>query len=171
MGNITVIVPTSKIEDFNVGRVSEILKKEFPQFEYHIDDKYIQILYKDGVVTDLYFDEDSSYLIDFDRDIKQLIDDDRIELAEKLKDLDDMSPDLSKTLHTTYGRGVSHDYIEKNSIDQFLKDYFVAYIFDEGIHPEFIPPDYKSNKTLKYKEENPSGSDRIIKTFKKFFNK
>jgi len=44
-------------------------------------------------------------------------------------------------VETTYGIGRYID--EKNDVDFFIRDYFKGYIFDEGIHPEFMGPSYE----------------------------
>lgn len=167
MGNITMIVPTQHTKDLNVSFVEGILKNEFPQFTYITGSDHIQVIYKNMVVTDMYFNEDSSYMINFDNNIEELEELEMYDLANKLRELKSINPDLKKTLHTTH----SGFQLEKNSIEQFLKDYFKAYIFDEGIHPEFIPPDYQSKNTLQYKKENPSTGTKIVKNFKDFFKK
>lgn len=35
---------------------------------------------------------------------------------------------------------------ERNTILNIIKNYFSAYIFDEGIHPEFMKPNFKFKK-------------------------
>lgn len=165
MGNITMIVPTKNLKHFNVDKVNDLLNSEFPQFSIIKNDNSIRIENKGSLVTNMYFNQDSSDFIKFDEDISELKGMGMNELAEKLYKLEKLDPDLSNTIHTTYG----FSHIEKNSVDQFLKEYFTAYIFDEGIHPEFMPPDYQSKNTLKYKSENPSKGERIIKKFKDYF--
>jgi hypothetical protein len=116
---------------------------------------------KDNLVCDLYFNQDC-YILDYDRDIKDLEDleeesketkfykpnfyDDQIEGLKKLKEI---NPDLDNIIQSTYGTG--RNYEAKNDIDFFLKDYFYAYILDEGIHPEYMGPDYVRKKKSNFK--------------------
>ena len=83
--------------------------------------------------------------ISFDRDISYLNDNSMQELALKLEKLRDLRPDLSNCIQSSY-LGNNITFKEKRMVEMFLKDYFRAYIFDEGIHPEFIPPDYIPTK-------------------------
>jgi hypothetical protein len=165
MGNMTMIVPTENLQEFNVDKVCDLLNLEFPQFTIVEFDDEIRVENKGMVVTELYFHQDSSHMINFDEDISELQGMGMNDLADKLYELEKMNPDLSNTLFTTYGGS----HLEKNSVDQFLREYFKAYIFDEGIHPEFMPPDYQSKMTLKYKDQNPTGTRKFLKHFKDYF--
>jgi hypothetical protein len=151
MGNISFIVPTIRKENFNIDKVSELLKENFPNLTFDVDLKFNQIRVRNdnGLVTDIFFNQEC-HVLNFDRDIKELIDAGKTELAEKLKKLKSMNPDLNNCIQTTYGSGKAIQ--TKFDIDYFLKDYFQAYVFDEGIHPEFITPDYKQPKTSKIKK-------------------
>ena len=175
MGNLSFIIPTKNIEDFNIDKVFELLTKQFKDlyFELNYDFESIQVrkLIKNNseLVMDLYFNQDC-YILDYDRDIESLKEsseeskeigydkpDYYLDQIEGLKKLKELNPDLDNVLQTTYGTGREMDL--KHDIDFFLKDYFYAYLLDEGIHPEYMGPDYKRKpKSIK-------------KSFlKKFFN-
>ena len=156
MANNTYIVPTKNLQDWKEDKIKELILEEFPQFEIDGDD----IRYKGRIVTQLVYGDSVEDMLDYDRDIKWLNDEGMSNLAIALEELKKLNPDLNNivsTRHTPF-------HVEKNSIDMFLKDYFGAYVFDEGIHPEFIPPDYVSKMTLKYKKDNS-----IIKKFGDYF--
>lgn len=156
MANITYIVPTSNIEDWNEDKVKKLILSEFPQFSFDGS----SIKYKGREITYFIFGDSVEYILDYENDIKYLNERGMSDLAEKLEKLKEINPDLNNVVSTRH----SGFYREKNSIDMFLKDYFNAYVFDEGIHPEFIPPDYIPTMTLKNKKS-------FLKGFKDFFKK
>jgi hypothetical protein len=177
MGNLSFIVPTKNVEDFNIDKVFELLTEQFKDlyFELDYDNKSIQVRkMKDinsNLITDLYFNQDC-YILDYDEDIETLKTAseeakengyDRTEFyldqIEGLRKLKELNPDLDNVIQTTYGYGWEMDL--KHDIDFFLKDYFYAYLFDEGIHPEYMGPEYKR----KTKPETKSK----IKSFFNFF--
>lgn len=154
MGNLGFIIPTKKLEDFNIDKIYSMLKEEFSDFNIEKGDSAIGIHKDTDLVCNLYFNQDC-YLLDYDRDIESLEEitkeseeskyykqtkERNDNLIKSLKELKDLNPDLNNVIQTTYGYGIGFDY--KNDVDLFIKDYFYGYIFDEGIHPEFIPPDY-----------------------------
>ncbi len=159
MGNLSFIVPTKNVEDFKIDKVFELLTEQFKDlyFELNYDFKSIQVRKMKSVnsdlVMDLYFNQDC-YILDYDRDIEELKDiseeskemgydktDFYLDQIEGLKKLKELNPDLDNIIQTTYGTGSEMDL--KHDIDFFLKDYFYAYLLDEGIHPEYMGPDYK----------------------------
>lgn len=168
MGNLSFIVPTKNTEDFNIDKIFKLLTEQFKDlyFELNYDFKSIQVrkMKNDNsdLVMDLYFNQDC-YILDYDEDIKILKKsseeakemgydntDFYNEQIEGLRKLKELNPDLDNVIQTTYGTGIETDL--KQDIDFFLKDYFYAYIFDEGIHPEYMGPDYrKINKKNKLK--------------------
>lgn len=79
-----------------------------------------------------------------------------IEYYNKLKTeliiLKNKKPDLNNSISTTYGYGI--DFDSKHDIDFAIRDYFKGYIFDEGIHPEFIGPSYVRREKKKGKFRN-----------------
>lgn len=174
MGNLSFIVPTKNLEDFNFRKIFELLSEKFKDLNVYSVPEHnaIQILNKRGdTITDIYFNEDC-YILDYDEDIKLLqnISDESKEMGydrtdfyldqiEGLKKLKEINPDLNNIIQTTYGFGRETDL--KQDIDFFLKDHFYAYLFDEGIHPEYMGPDYQR----KPKPENKSK----IKSFFNFF--
>ena len=154
MGNLGFIIPTKKLEDFNIDKIYSMLKEEFSDFNIEKGDSAIGIYKDTDLVCNLYFNQDC-YLLNYDRDINTLEEitkeseeskyyqqtkERNNNLIKSLKELKDLNPDLNNVIQTTYGYGKGFDY--KNDVDFFIKDYFYGYIFDEGIHPEFIPPEY-----------------------------
>jgi hypothetical protein len=149
MGNLSFIVPTKKLEDFNIDKVYDLLVTNFSDLTIDLDKNFNQIqVFKNGnLVTDLYFNQDI-YILDIKRDIDELLKLREVELAEWLIVLQKLNPDLDNVIQTTYGSGRFTDI--KQDIDFLIKDYFTSYLFDEGIHPEFMPPDYKRKKKKKF---------------------
>lgn len=141
MGNLTFIVPTKNIEDFTIDKVYSLLKDKFPEFNIvkEIEFNQISILSNDHTISHLYFNQDC-YIVDFDQNVKELSEMNMDQLALKLLKLKKLNPDLTNSIQTTH----SNFFKEKNTIDTFLRLQFSGYVFDEGIHPEFIPPDYVS---------------------------
>jgi len=141
MGNLTFIVPTKNIEDFTIDKVYSLLKTNFPEFTITKEKEFnqISVQFKNNTVSNLYFNQDC-YIVDFDQDIKDLSEMNMDQLALKLLELQKLNPDLTNSIQTTH----SNFFDEKNAIDTFLRLQFDGYVFDEGIHPEFIPPDYVS---------------------------
>ena len=176
MGNLTFIVPTENKQHFNKKDVVEMLKGEFTNLIFEVDNKWNcvkvrkKLSKKDAkkfrdFVMDIYFAMDC-YILDINRDIKQLEDirdeegkvhvgsnfhywDEQVKELKKLKNLGYNNDDLC--IQTTYGAGYYTDI--KNDIDFFLRDTFKGYIFDEGIHPEFMGPSYerKPKRVKKFK--------------------
>ena len=158
MGNLTYIIPMVKHEDMCIEKVFVLLAKRFDNFHFDMDMKYETITvrlkcdikkYNDFIMS-LYFNEPND-LIRFVEDITYLKNEKGYDTEGLVKDLEilkNTNPDLNINIQSTYGHYT--DY--KNDIDFFLRDYFKGYIFDEGIHPEFIPPSYvrkiKKKKTL-----------------------
>lgn len=149
MGNITYIIPTENLQDFNFEKVCSLIREEFPHFS--VDDGVVNMgKNKDCYITDFWIDDDCYLLEDPAEDLKNLREMDMEDLVIDYNYLLSLNLDLNKAIATKYGGW----FIEKNSIDMFLKDHFKGYVFDEGIHPEFIPPNYVSKNTLRYIEEN-----------------
>ena len=140
MGNLSFIVPTKNIEDFNMEKIYQLLLEKFTELDITKDEKFeqIQIYDKEIFIMDLYFNQDC-YILKYNEDIKYLKEEMNMpELADWLVKLKKLKPDLNNVIQSTYGQ----DYNIKNDVDFFIKDYFTSYLFDEGIHPEFMAPDY-----------------------------
>lgn len=146
MGNLSFIVPTKNLDKFNREDIFKLLVKEFPKITFEHLEEFNQInVRKNGeLATNLYFEQEC-YILDYEEDIKWLSENEEGNegLAEKLGKLKEINPDLKKCIQATYGTGMNHTVSVKWDVEYFIKDYFVAYIFDEGIHPEYIPPDHK----------------------------
>lgn len=146
MGNIGFLVPTKKLEDWNRHRIGKLLKDRFPNFEISIDPTWEQIdvikkggfLARTSEITTLYFNQDC-YILNYSEDIKWLEENNMQDLAQKLIELQELNPDLNNVIQMTHGGF----HKERNSVEKFLMEYFGAFSFDEGIHPEYMPPDYK----------------------------
>lgn len=147
MGNIGFLIPTQKHEDWNLTRVSQLLQERFPNFTIFIvhEHNYLEILkkpglfVKQGTITQLYFDQ-PCYILNYSDDIEWLEERGKHELAQKLSILQKLNPNL-ETGAIQMTHGVHFKY--RCSVEKFIKEYFKAYSFDEGIHPEYMPPDYK----------------------------
>jgi len=157
MGNITFIVPIENKDKLNTTDISKYLRNEYPQYQYEVDPKFYSIRVSDkndDLITNIYIDMEC-YIIDFDEDIKYLKENEGFSnitetLIKELKELKEMKPDLEHCIQTTYGKFPFND--DKNNIDFFLSKIFAGgYIFDEGIHPEFIGPSYVREKKKKFK--------------------
>lgn len=177
MGNLSFIVPTKKLEDFNIDKIYQLLTSQFKDLYFELDYDYKSIQVRklkkvnSNLVMDLYFNQDC-YILDYEQDIQTLKDAsdeskemgydrtdyylDQIQGLEKLKEI---NPNLDNVIQTTYGDGSEVEL--KQDIDFFLKDYFSAYLLDEGIHPEYMGPDYQRKE-----KEN-----KKIKSFFNFFKK
>ena len=172
MGNISFIVPTKKLEDFNIDKVFELLSEEFNDLTIERSDEFKELQVRtsrDNLVTDIYFNQDC-YILNYEDDIKELeemikevketkypeLERRYLDCINGLKKLQEINPDLDNVIQLTYGSGREVEL--KQDIEYFLQDYFYAYNFDEGIHPEYIGPDY---------ERKPKSN--IISNWKDFF--
>lgn len=153
MGNITFIVPTQNLEYFNIDKIKELLKEEFKNLDIKQEKEWdhIRVMKGDLLVTVMYFNQEC-YILNFEDDIscikeelKHLAEEKRKHLITKLEELRDLNPDLNNCIQMTYGKGSFETFEFKNDVEFFLQKYFQSYIFDEGIHPEFIDPTYERN--------------------------
>ena len=152
MGNLSFVVPTQKLDDYNIDKIFDLLKNNFKEVKIEkLEDWNEIVIHSENgkdLLFNLYFNQEC-YLLNFDEDIKELIILNHKNLADKLEDLKKLNPDLNNTISISYGSlvGYSHKYKHiRSSILYFLKDYFYAYIFDEGIHPEYIEPEHKRKR-------------------------
>lgn len=161
MGNLAYLIPSENLEDFTFDKITSLIENEFPNFD--VVGGLVRFKNKPNRTSiGRYYMEDECYLLeDPHLDIEYLRNDCRYAKAEELEHFFKMGLDLTKVLCLTH----SAWFIENNSVIMFLKDYFKGYVFDEGIHPDFIGPDYVSKNTLKYKKEN-SLLKKIEKMFK-----
>lgn len=166
MGNLSFIVPTKNLEDFNLQKVFELLLEKFKDLNIISSPEHesIQVwtsIKNEILITDLYFNQDC-YILEYEKDIellKELIEETTYtELKQRFQDnidglikLKELNPDLNNVIQMTYGFGIDMDL--RNDIEFFIKDHFYAYLFDEGIHPEYMGPDYvrKPKKISKWK--------------------
>lgn len=161
MGNLTFIVPTENQEKLNREDVLEMLRNKFVDLNFEESEEWDSIQVRKKLsekdakrfrdfVMDIYFGQEC-YILDIDRDIKDLeeikgeskSDTYWDEQIKELKELKEMGG-YDKCIQTTYGAGYYTDI--KQDVDFFLRDMFKGYIFDEGIHPEFMGPNYVRTK-------------------------
>lgn len=155
MGNLSFLIPTKNKSDFKFDNIKRMISEHFTQFVLRDDEIYeeINVWTKDEetLITTLYFNHDC-YVLEFDKDLyflKEKADNSINEkikayyqnLYDKLLQLKELNPNIQKCLASTHGSG--RMYKDKCRIEKMLKDEFGCYIFDEGIHPEFMPPDYQ----------------------------
>jgi len=148
MGNLGFLVATKNLDKFNKDDVYDLLVKEFPKFDISKDEKFNRVSANLGNknITDLYFNQ-KCYFLKYDEDIQYLKDPENQifngeQLANKLEHLRSLNPDLDNCVEMTHSS--YHD--ERLAIGIFLMRYFEAYSFDEGIHPEYMPPDYQPKR-------------------------
>lgn len=142
MGNLSFLVPTKNLEDFNRENIAKMIKTQFPKFSVEESTEWnqIEVRNKKGtLITQIYCNQEC-YLLDYDKDMEELRNpENRIyncnEMIFKLQILRSYDPDLNNCISLTYGTGMYVD--EKFEIERFLMLHFNGYLFDEGIHPEF----------------------------------
>lgn len=169
MGNLTFLIPTENFEKNNAKDVEILLRKKFPKYVYLCDTNSIQIRRQkdDSLVTDIYFD-DECHLIDKKEDLKELtnicreykkcpgykeeIYQNKLKQISDYKEFSKLKLDYKKSISMTYGTRKFNDTWgrERGDIEFFVRDIFKAYIFDEGIHPEFMNPTYVRSKPPKF---------------------
>lgn len=158
MGNLTTIIPTKNKENFNRDYIIEKLKENFSEFIFEVKGNQVTVR-KDiknmrDFVTNIYFNTECS-ILNIDKDISELEDikkdSDRPDywnnLINELKYLKEIGYDEKNCIETTYGFWNG----DKSDIDFFIRDLFNGYIFDEGIHPEFMGPSYIRREPAKKK--------------------
>jgi hypothetical protein len=187
MANELTIVPTKhKDEFFNPDKLIEILKKEFPKFQFISDDDKPNLSgFYTGVKgtifnIDVLRNEDSSTTINWKSEclltLRLYTKVDIIDRDYDIKALDemgkdDMAYDLVYFLeYQNEGRGIGIRYTpaitEIRMITRFFRTYFQSIVFDEGIHPEFYRPLKIEEEPIK-KEPNKG----IMAKFKDFINR
>jgi len=156
MANYMWIIATKHKEDFTDPiKLPEILNKQFPDYKFRAkndfpgSEYYIEVQPRKGHLSDnwqqtIYMDyQDFTHAPMFNRteDIEELDKQGKELMADKLiYFLDELEPNLKRSLSI---RHHNHPKSEKKIgeiCDFFRQDYFQAYIFDEGIHPEFMMP-------------------------------
>ena len=162
------IVPTEhKDEFYDYSKLVEILNKNIKDIDFsycnHDNMEWI-----DGFIshknehkgTILLGVNMECPLIERGEDVKILDEMGMVDLADKyILFFEDEHPDMSRCLqmkHTQHQK-------EQREITNFLRKYFKCYIFDEGIHPEFILPIY--DKPVSNIEKKPNG---FINKFREF---
>jgi hypothetical protein len=152
MGNLGYMIPTTKLYEFNRRSISKLILTNIATADVDIDSDFEQInIYhnkdnreKVGPVFTIYFDE-TCYLIENGPDEEEFISlrDSYPENEKTLRYFFEKNYQKNPCFSYTHVRGGRKDQKLYREIEKFLHQYFKAYIFDEGIHPEHIPPNYK----------------------------
>ena len=145
MGNISFIYASKNKDQFNKDSIIELLNTKFDNIQIETDFTWngIKLYTRDGVINELYFDC-GCYLLDgneLDKSIKELDVNGQNELSKDLSDLKETNIDMNSFIQKTHCNKFDLRDIERD-IEKFIHSYFGAYIFDGGIHPEFISPKY-----------------------------
>ena len=165
MANIGCIVPTRNLNDFNIEFISKLIQKFDPDLiieqpspnciEVHRREsprhRYMIVQYWVGVPM--------GWMSNFEEAIRQLESDGKHDDAISLTWLKNSQPDTNNVIEYNYGQDPFGD--DKSNLDFLIRDHFYGYIFDEGIHPEFIAPEYVRKK------KKPT----ILRKIGKFVNK
>lgn len=144
MGNLSFLHPTDKIEEFNMDKFLEILKKDYPKLNIKYDEKFNQISVwsKDDSILYCEFFVGDNYIVteeDLKRDLEELKLEGNGEDYKNLKRFDEEVKDKNICLQVSHGSG--YDFKQRNLIVKSIKRYFNAYWLDEGIHPELMLPE------------------------------
>lgn len=148
MANSMWVIATKHKEDFtNPIRLSEILNKQFPDYEFEakndFPEYYIEARPRKSNETIFmdYRDFTQEPMFNRTEDIETLDKQGKELLADKLiYFLDELEPDLKRSLEIRHHNHPKSEKKIREICDFFRQDYFQAYIFDEGIHPEFVLP-------------------------------
>lgn len=175
MANHMWICPTkNKGEFYNIEKLMALLKKEFPQLRFYHDD--IEPNGNGEFPFGEYFITVSAKQIDFLFGMECYTNCsyvDKHNKSEMIDELDQMGKtDLSDKLIEYIENGlidpekcieIRHTQYrnEINAVCKWMRWYFGAVVFDEGIHPEFVLP-------LSEKPDNkiPTPAQSFVKSFK-----
>lgn len=155
MGNLSFIIPTQNLQDYNKIRIQELLTEHILNGQFPISPEWNEIgIYKKGddpvklgPIANLYFGQDC-YVLNFERDITELRKQDNQKLATGLEELQKLNIDYDNIIQMTHALEPNQKI--KRDAEIFLHKHFKAYILDEGIHPEYIGPDYVYKKLKKW---------------------
>lgn len=181
MANHMWVCPTKNQDEFyNIRKLMPLLVKEFPELNFHYGDvehddlqnlqhyinvynKKIDSLFIMGCYNDCYLldKHNKSEVVDGLDELGM------VELSDMLIDYMENGLDPERCIEI---RHTPH-FDEVNAVCRWMRWYFGAVVFDEGIHPEFIQPikdkDKPENWYIKYKFTLPD--QNIIKKFKDWF--
>lgn len=170
MANHMWICPTKKQDEFyNIRKLMPLLKSEFPQFKFYYD----EVTEEDNFYGGEYFitvaQKDIDYLfgmalwtncsmVDKSEIIDELDKMGKEQLGDKLIDyIENGSANTEKCIeirHTQF-------YKEIDVVTDWMRWYFGALIFDEGIYPIYVEPLKEKPNT-----QVPSPAQSFIKSFK-----
>lgn len=168
MANHMWICPTkNKDEFYNIEKLMALLKKEFPQLRFYYEDNEYSGRYfidvrnkKDYYLLGMECYTNCSYVDKHNKSemIDELDQMGKTDLSDKLIEyIENGLIDPEKCIeirHTQY-------WNEINAVCKWMRWYFGAVVFDEGIHPEFVLP-------LSEKPDNkiPTPAQSFVKSFK-----
>lgn len=144
MGNLSFLIPTKNQQEFTLDGVAKLLTAEFPNLTFTKDEKFdgltVYMTKDEGYVNEFYFNSEC-YVLNYEQDILELEEMGMVDLVNDLKTLQQMAPDLNNCVQMTHEYKFKYREAKRN-VEIFLHKYFGLYIFDEGIHPDYIPPSY-----------------------------
>ena len=173
MANHMWICPTKNQDEFyNIRKLMPLLVKEFPQLKFYYEDTESDNQYRNGQHFITVRTEKIDYLFGMEcytncsyvdkHNKSEMIDEldqmGKTDLGDKLIEYIEnglLNPEKCIEIrHTQYWR-------EINAVCKWMRWYFGAVVFDEGIHPEFVLP-------LSEKPDNkiPTPTQSFIKSFK-----
>ena len=179
MANCGYIVPTRNLDNFNRDYLRKLVSEYDPNLSMveRVGDSALAIYQKEGknseLVVTYWFGSSLGWMANFDDAIRELENNYQKgtenyqtknteywkNLSISLSWLKNFKPDVDNVLE--YTRGDYPFNPIKGDLDFVIRDYYRGYIFDEGIHPEFMGPEY----ARKPKKEG------LIKKFGKFLPK
>lgn len=157
MGNISFLIPTTNLNEYNCDSIVVLLRKNFPDLITKNDSKMessyecIEVSYKNKEVVYFCFDKLPSYLLDEINECeKELINHKCVDSKILKNILSFKAIPLNKELKVlSYKHDNSITEQHRRKIEIFLHSYFKCFILDEGINPEMITPDYVFKSQLK----------------------
>lgn len=167
MANHMWVCPTKNHDEFyDINKLLNLLEGEFPEFIFYIEpnndgygdfDNYLGVHSKADEYLFSMMCYDSCRMFDKMDVVEWLDQKNKFDLSDKLIDVvENGKLNVDKCIeirHTPYSN-------EINMVTKWMRWYFAAFLFDEGIHPDFCEP--ISIKPSKEKDFT------FLKTFKKW---
>jgi hypothetical protein len=156
MSNTAWFIPTKNTEHYHIRGIKELLEKEFPLFKVRTSSKSLQIENENGTINAFWFSR-CDFLNTLDEDEKWVTEDYRkSEFKNKLlagiKQLRFMNFDKTKVYLSCGYYATFENEKNKALVERFIHQYFGCFWLDEGIHPEFIGPEYQFKPLDKNKD-------------------
>lgn len=124
MGNIFWFIPIANEKDYNLISIGYLIQEKLPDYDFYVHGEQLSITNEIGIVAEFWFS------------ICVLLQEDENDLVLKIFD-------SSKEYLTSSYQYDRENRKLNNSVNRFIHKHFKSYWLDEGIHPEFIEPDYK----------------------------